>query len=407
MYWKYDIFISYRREGGFDTAKHLYDLLTRDGFKVSFDIDTLRNGDFDESLLQRIDECKDFILIVDKNAFDRTLDPSFDPKKDWLRQELAYALKKKKNIIPVFLNGVKGFPDKLPVDVRDVYMKNGPEYNRYYFNDFYKTLKKRFITSYSKITVFTWLSLAVLICGGLIWFLSVFNNSQSSETSPDIENLDGIDSVSEGNDGNDSVSEGNKEDDTHYPSNLDTHKLFVKGLKNGIVYNPQSDYENKGISYTYKDGRVIDILLRSENAGMIFTAKDEGGFQQVLNFDFDKIGYSEEGFEYTDNEYLIGQHDLNGDGIDELVLAVRTTGGKYDPDGAGIAINFFNPNYGKWDFMAKFSSWINYQDPVAKLINNNVFVHWMRYDEKYTFNGKEFVIDEDFSGDVFTDADLN
>ena len=45
---KYDIFISYRREGGYDTAKHLNDLLVRDGYRVSFDIDTLRNGPFDK-----------------------------------------------------------------------------------------------------------------------------------------------------------------------------------------------------------------------------------------------------------------------------------------------------------------------------------------------------------------------
>ena len=60
---KYDVFISYRREGGYDTAKHLNDLLVRDGYNVSFDIDTLRNGDFDTQLLDRIEQCKDFILI--------------------------------------------------------------------------------------------------------------------------------------------------------------------------------------------------------------------------------------------------------------------------------------------------------------------------------------------------------
>ena len=82
---KYDIFISYRRDGGYDTAKHLNDLLVRDGYRVSFDIDTLRSGDFDTQLLERIDQCKDFILIVDNNAFVRTLNSTFDPKKDWLR----------------------------------------------------------------------------------------------------------------------------------------------------------------------------------------------------------------------------------------------------------------------------------------------------------------------------------
>ena len=125
----FDIFISYRRQGGYDTAKHLNDLLVRDGYRVSFDIDTLRNGDFDVQLLNRIDQCEDFILIVDEKAFERTLDVNFNPQKDWLRNELAYALAKNKNIIPVFLSGVKGFPEGLPSDVSGVVKKNGPEYN--------------------------------------------------------------------------------------------------------------------------------------------------------------------------------------------------------------------------------------------------------------------------------------
>ena len=137
----YDIFISYRRDGGFETAKHLNDLLVHDGYTVSFDIDTLREGDFDETLLKRIDQCVDFILVVDKHTFERTLDPNFDPKKDWLRTELAYALKLRKNIIPVLLSGVNGFPTNLPEDVADVATKNGPEYNKYYFDEFYRRLK--------------------------------------------------------------------------------------------------------------------------------------------------------------------------------------------------------------------------------------------------------------------------
>lgn len=138
----YDIFISYRRDGGFETAKHLNDLLVHDGYTVSFDIDTLREGDFDKTLLKRIDQCVDFILVVDKHTFDRTLAPDFYPKKDWLRTELAYALKLRKNIIPVLLSGVNGFPTNLPEEIADVATKNGPEYNMYYFDEFYRRLKK-------------------------------------------------------------------------------------------------------------------------------------------------------------------------------------------------------------------------------------------------------------------------
>ncbi len=166
---KYDIFISYRREGGYDTAKHLNDLLVRDGYKVSFDIDTLRSGNFDAQLLSRIDQCKDFILIVDQHAFDRTLDPNFDPKKDWLRSELAFALKKDKNVIPVFLAGVNGFPDNLPSDIAGIIMKNGPEYNRYHFNAFYADLKKRFLHKRAlyrqkKSILFSFLILSIFSC---------------------------------------------------------------------------------------------------------------------------------------------------------------------------------------------------------------------------------------------------
>ncbi len=139
----YDIFISYRRQGGFETAKHLYDLLVRDDYSVSFDIDTLREGRFDYKLYNRIDECTDFVLIVDKDCFARTLNPDFDPQNDWLRQELAYAIKQKKNIITVLIAGAQ-FPEKLPNDIDSVRFMNGPKYNQDYFDAFYNRLKEFF-----------------------------------------------------------------------------------------------------------------------------------------------------------------------------------------------------------------------------------------------------------------------
>jgi hypothetical protein len=122
---KYDIFLSYRRNGGYVTAKHLYDLLSRDGYNVSFDIDTLRNGDFDVELLKRIDECTDFIVILNKDVFVRTLDQSVNIKQDWLRNELAYALEKGKNVIPIMLEGFTEFPENLPADIARVHDRVG------------------------------------------------------------------------------------------------------------------------------------------------------------------------------------------------------------------------------------------------------------------------------------------
>ena len=40
----YDIFISYRREGGWATAKHLRDILVGKYYWVFFDMNSLKNG---------------------------------------------------------------------------------------------------------------------------------------------------------------------------------------------------------------------------------------------------------------------------------------------------------------------------------------------------------------------------
>jgi hypothetical protein len=143
----YDIFISYRRKGGFATANHLYNLLKGDGYCVSFDIDTLRSGNFDTELLKRIDECTDFILVLNPGAFDRCLDPAIDKTNDWLRNELAHALEKGKNIIPVMLDGFGSFPPDLPEDIAQVAFKNAPMYDIHYFDAFYEKLKKDFLRS--------------------------------------------------------------------------------------------------------------------------------------------------------------------------------------------------------------------------------------------------------------------
>ena len=227
---KYDIFISYRREGGYDTAKHLNDLLVRDGYKVSFDIDTLRSGDFDTQLLERIDQCKDFVLIIDQHAFDRTLDPNFNPKNDWMRCELAYALKKNKNIIPVFLSGVTQFPANLPEDIAGVIKKNGPEYNRYYFNDFYKTLKSRFLhkkVNY-KLIISALLSLIVL---ATISFL-LYNSYGHTEKKDATENITSLEEQT------DSYETESQKDITTYEIELLTViNTFVQAYEQGEYHN--------------------------------------------------------------------------------------------------------------------------------------------------------------------------
>lgn len=97
---KYDIFISYRRQGGEDEAWKLKFSLEKMGYRVFMDREALRSGDFNEQLYRRIEECRDFLLVCSAHALDRCQN-----KDDWVRKEVTHAIEQKKNIIPVWLSG--------------------------------------------------------------------------------------------------------------------------------------------------------------------------------------------------------------------------------------------------------------------------------------------------------------
>ena len=117
----YDIFISYRREGGQETAVLFYERLTQLGYRVAYDIESLRSGVFDEQILRIIRGCKDVIVVLGPNALDRCANAD-----DWVRQEVACALAAKKNIVPLLLRGFVFPPaEKLPEDIRELSRYNG------------------------------------------------------------------------------------------------------------------------------------------------------------------------------------------------------------------------------------------------------------------------------------------
>lgn len=107
---KYDIFISYRREGGLEMADSIYQRLQNAGYSVFLDLEQLASGKFNEQLLSVIESCQDFILVLPENALDRCTQ-----EDDWVRREVEYAIKQNKNIIPVMLRGfVWPHKDELP-----------------------------------------------------------------------------------------------------------------------------------------------------------------------------------------------------------------------------------------------------------------------------------------------------
>ena len=111
----YDVFISYRREGGLDIARPLKLELEKHGYKVFLDYDELKDGCFNEKIRNAIDEAPVFIIILSSHALDRCVNDD-----DWVRQEIEYAISKNRHIVPVNPDlSFEGFPGNTPKQIKE------------------------------------------------------------------------------------------------------------------------------------------------------------------------------------------------------------------------------------------------------------------------------------------------
>ena len=117
---KYQIFVSYRRDGGEALAQLMADRLRGKGFVVFHDVESLRSGAFNEDLLNKIAECEDVLVILPPNGLDRCIS---DPD-DWVLREISHALKLGKNVIPIMMRNFE-FPAGLPEDIAILPNLNG------------------------------------------------------------------------------------------------------------------------------------------------------------------------------------------------------------------------------------------------------------------------------------------
>lgn len=127
---KYDIFISYRRDGGEMLAHILFERLKDSGYAAFQDVESLRSGDFNTALYGVIENCEDFLLVLSPGALDRCANLN-----DWVRNEIVYALQLNKNIIPIMMRGFV-WPENLPSEIETLRYKNGLTASTEYFDQF-------------------------------------------------------------------------------------------------------------------------------------------------------------------------------------------------------------------------------------------------------------------------------
>lgn len=125
----YQIFISYRRDGGDVMARFLYEMLSYKGYRVFYDSETMSTGRFDKKIYRIIEECQDVIIVLSPGCLERCREEG-----DWFRLEITYAMEKEKPIIPIQMDNFE-----MP---NDEAKENYPEKIRdfLYFNAFHLSM---------------------------------------------------------------------------------------------------------------------------------------------------------------------------------------------------------------------------------------------------------------------------
>ena len=124
----YDVFISYRRDGGFEMARLLYEHLKSVGLNPFFDLEELRSGQFNVKLYEAIEDSVNFLLVLPPKSLDRCQN-----EDDWLRLEIEHAIAKNKNIVPLMMSGFD-WPDNLPESMGRLPLFNAVKMSRDYFD---------------------------------------------------------------------------------------------------------------------------------------------------------------------------------------------------------------------------------------------------------------------------------
>ena len=169
------VFISYRRDGGRDIARNIYERLSMSGYTTFFDYDSVQNGKFNIQIFKAIEQASDFILVLSKGALDHCVNMD-----DWVRIEIEYAIKEKKNIVLVAPEEFSGFPDYLPIEIASI--KNIDIIFLYYKNKHYdqsiNDIKSALIAKPSMFVKSKWIMPIVFVLL-IMLFLYYYPNSFS------------------------------------------------------------------------------------------------------------------------------------------------------------------------------------------------------------------------------------
>lgn len=188
---QYDIFISYRREGGRDVARPIKLELEKHGYNVFLDFDELKDGRFNQKIKDAIESAPIFLVILSSHALDRCTN-----QDDWVRQEIEYAISKKRHIIPVNPDlSFEGFPENLPENIKEglgLHQYSDILFGQLFEESVRKMVRERivpYVQSPRRKKKILWLYIGIISVTITIMLLLVFWFFKSKACVTDISNL--------------------------------------------------------------------------------------------------------------------------------------------------------------------------------------------------------------------------
>ena len=113
---KYDIFISYRRDGGAQYARILQLELEKRCYRVFLDYEELTDGVFGDNIKEAICEAPIFMMVLSAHYLERCKNEG-----DWVREEIMSAIKQQKHFIPINPdNSFDGIPEDIPNEIKQI-----------------------------------------------------------------------------------------------------------------------------------------------------------------------------------------------------------------------------------------------------------------------------------------------
>ena len=172
------VFISYRREGGRDVARNIYDRLSLAGFNTFFDYNSMQNGVIDPQIYKAIEKATDFVLILSKDALNRCYNSD-----DWVRKEIEHALLQNKNIVLLSTDEIVEFPDNLPESLRTLRSRQVTFLSQVYYDRSIEQLKSALVSKPVKYNhifyYFLWMFVIfIIVC--VLWFGMSFLSSKNN-----------------------------------------------------------------------------------------------------------------------------------------------------------------------------------------------------------------------------------